>query len=58
MNRNSLESHLVERAVTYDLMLDFEGPYHIHDFGSVLGRPLGTFFWALRISRSRLLARV
>ena len=28
------------------------------DFGGVLGRPLDTFFWALTISRSRLLARV
>jgi hypothetical protein len=28
------------------------------DFGGVLGRPLDTFFWALTISWSRLLARV
>jgi hypothetical protein len=30
----------------------------LHDFGDVLGRPLDTFFWALTISWSRLLARV
>ena len=30
----------------------------LHDFGGVLGRPLGTFFWALAISWSRLLTRV
>ena len=30
----------------------------LHDFGGVLGRPLETFFWALTISWSRLLARV
>ena len=29
-----------------------------HDFGGVLGRPLDTFFWALAISWSRLLALV
>jgi hypothetical protein len=29
-----------------------------HDFGGVLGWPLDTFFWALRISWSRRLARV
>ena len=28
------------------------------DFGGMLGRPLDTFFWALTISWSRLLARV
>ena len=28
----------------------------LHDFGGVLGRPLDTFFWALTISWSRLLA--
>ena len=30
----------------------------LHDFGGVLGWPLDTFFWALKISWSRLLARV
>ena len=30
----------------------------LHDFGGVLGRPLDTFFWALTIPWSRLLARV
>ena len=30
----------------------------LHDFGSVLGRHLDTFFWALTISWSRLLAHV
>ena len=29
-----------------------------HGFGGVLGQPLDTFFWALTISWSRLLARV
>ena len=29
----------------------------LHDFGGVLGRPWGTFFWALTVSWSRLLAR-
>ena len=36
-----------------------EDPWpHLHDVGGVLGRPLDTFFWALTISWSRLLARV
>ena len=30
----------------------------LHDFGGVVGRPLDTFFWALTISWSRLLAWV
>ena len=30
----------------------------LHEFGGVVGRPLDTFFWALTISRSWLLARV
>jgi hypothetical protein len=30
----------------------------LHDLGGVLGEPLDTFFWALTISWSRLLARV
>ena len=30
----------------------------LHDFEGALGRPLDTFFWALTISWSRLLARV
>ena len=30
----------------------------LHDFGGVLGRPLDTFFWALMISWSWLLAHV
>ena len=30
----------------------------LRDFGGVLGRPLNTFFWALTISLSHLLARV
>ena len=30
----------------------------LHDFGGVFGWPLDTFFWALTISWSRLLARV
>ena len=36
-----------------------EDPWaHYMIFGSVLGRPLDTFFWALTLSWSRLLARV
>jgi hypothetical protein len=50
MNGNTLESHLVEDPITYDFTL--------HDCGGVLGRPLDTFFWALTIPWSRLLARV
>ena len=30
----------------------------LYDFGGALGRPLGTFFWALTISWSQFLARV
>ena len=30
----------------------------LHEFGGVLGRPLDTFFWALTVSWSQLLARV
>ena len=30
----------------------------LHDCGGVLGRPLHTFFWALKVSWSRVLARV
>ena len=30
----------------------------LHDLGGVLERPLDTFFWALTLSWSRLLARV
>ena len=30
----------------------------LHDFGGVLGRPLGTFFWVVTMSWSRLLAHV
>jgi hypothetical protein len=30
----------------------------LHGFGGVLGRPLDTFFWALTLSWSRLLAHV
>ena len=30
----------------------------LHDFGGALEQPLDAFFWALTISRSRLLARV
>ena len=40
------------------LHTSIEGPWPLHDFGGVLGRPLNPFFWALTISWSRLLARV
>jgi hypothetical protein len=40
-----------------DGVLDL-APSTLHDFGDVLGRPLDTFFGALKISRSRLLAHV
>ena len=31
---------------------------HLHDFGDVLGWPFKTFFWALIISLSRVLAHL
>ena len=58
MNRDSLKQHLVEGLVTYDFTLHLGFVTTLHDFGGVLGRPLNTFFWALTISWSRLLARV
>ena len=44
---SDMTSHYTWRSVTT-----------LHDFGSVLGRPLDIFFRALTISWSRLLARV
>jgi hypothetical protein len=57
MNENSLKKHLVEGQVTYDFTLHLRG-FTLHDFGGVLGWPLDTFFWALTISWSRLMAHV
>jgi hypothetical protein len=45
--RSHMTSHYTWGSVT-----------RLHDFGGVFGRPLHTFFWALTISWSRLLARV
>ena len=45
--RSHRTSHYTWRSVTT-----------LHDFGSVIGWPLDTVFWALTISWSRLLARV
>ena len=45
--RSQMSSHYTWKPVTT-----------LHEFGGVLGRPLDTFFGALRISWSRLLARV
>ena len=42
-----MTSHYTWRSVTT-----------LFDLGGVLGRPLGTFFWALTIGWSWLLARV
>jgi hypothetical protein len=56
MNRNSLRLHLIEGPVTYNFTLHLRTTPH--DFGSVLGQPLDTFFWALTISWSRLVAYV
>ena len=47
MIRSHITSHYTWESVTT-----------LHDFGGVLGWPLDTFFWALTISWSRLLARV
>ena len=59
MNRNSIKLHLVEGPVTYDFTIHLRVRDHTpYDFGGVLGWPLHTFFWALTISWSRLLARV
>ena len=58
MNIFSLKQHLVEGMVTYDFTLHLRVCDHTADFGGVLGRPLGTFFWAPTISWSRLLACV
>ena len=44
MNRNSLKLHLIEGSVTYDFTLHLRAETTLHDFGGVLGRPLGTFF--------------
>ena len=45
--RSHMDSHYTWGSVTT-----------LHEFGGVLGRTLDTFFWALTISWSRLLARV
>ena len=55
MNRNSSKQHLVEGPVTYDFTLHLRGCDRV---GDILGQPLDTFFWALTISWSQLLARV
>ena len=49
MNKNSLKQHSVEDLIIYDFILHLRICDHttVHDFGSVVGRPLDTFFWAL-----------
>jgi hypothetical protein len=49
---------MVEGPITYDFTLHLVSVTTLYDFGGVLGQPLGTFFWALTISWSRLSARV
>jgi hypothetical protein len=49
---------LVEVPVTHDFTLHLRSVTTLYDFEGVLGWPLDTFFWALTISWSRLLARV
>jgi hypothetical protein len=46
MNRNSSNLHSIESPVTYDFPPHLRTRYHpkLHDFGSVLGWPLGTSF--------------
>ena len=58
MNRNSLKLHLVEGLITYGFKLHLRVVIALHHFGGVLGQPSDTFFWALTISWSQLVARV
>ena len=58
MNRNTLKQHLIEGPVTYGFTLHLGFVTTLHDFGGVLEQPLDTFFWALTISWSWLLAHV
>ena len=58
MNINSLKEHLVEGLVHMTSHYTRESVTTLPDFGGVLGRPLDTFFWALTISWSWLLAHV
>ena len=58
MNRHSLRQNLVEGPVTYGFTLYLRSLTTLHDFGGASGHPLDTFFRALTISWSRLLARV
>ena len=58
MNRNSSNSILVRARSHVTSHYTWESVSTLHDFGGVSGRPLDTFFWALTISWSRLLARV
>ena len=58
MNRISLKKHLVEGTVTYDFALHLRICTTLHDFGGALRWPLNTFFWALTIPWSGLLAHV
>ena len=59
MNKISLKWHLVEGMVTYDFTLHLRvRDQHYMIVEVCLGRPLDTFFWALTILWSRLLARV
>ena len=59
MNRNSLKYRLVKGPGTYDFTIHLRVSLTtLHDLGGVLGWPWDTFFWALAIPWSRLLAHV
>ena len=58
MNRYSLKQHLVEGPSHMMSHYTWGSVTTLHDFGGVVGWPLDTFFWALTISWSHLLARV
>ena len=58
MNESTLKYRLV-RALSHMTSQYTRGLVTtLHDLGDVLGRPWDTFFWALTMSWSRLLARV
>ena len=58
MNRNSLKYSLVEGRSHMTPHYTWGSVTTLHEFGGVLGQPLDTFFWALKISWSRLLVCV
>ena len=58
MNKNSFKWHLVEGPVTRDFALHLRARAHTPWFWKCIGMAFGHFFWALTISRPRLLAHV